>query len=155
MNSRWRHRLAAWLLALAFMPCASAQELQDPAPLQFRNTAEEARFHALTGELRCVMCQNQSLADSNAQIAHDLRREVLQLMRQGRSDDEIVAFLVARYGEFVRYKPAFEPATWLLWLGPAALLLAGGTVVAFVVRRRRADLPPGTGTATADAEQEW
>ena len=156
-------RVATWLsaCALAFallLPVARpahAQAASDPAPLEFRDDAEEARFQALTHELRCVMCQNQSLADSNAQIAHDLRREVLQLMRQGRSDDEIVAFLVARYGEFVRYKPAFEPATWLLWLGPAALLLAGGTVVAFVVRRRRADLPPGTGTATADAEQEW
>ena len=154
MNPRWRRRLAACVLALAFAPGLPAQELQDPAPLQFRSAAEEARFHALTGELRCVMCQNQSLAASNAQIAHDLRREVLQLMRQGRSDDQIVAFLVARYGEFVRYKPAFEPATWLLWCGPALLLVAGGIVVALVVRRRRAELPSGENTP-ADAEQEW
>jgi cytochrome c-type biogenesis protein CcmH len=96
------------------------------------------------------MCQNQSLADSNAQIAHDLRREVLQLMRQGKSDDEVVAFLVARYGEFVRYKPAVEPATWLLWFGPALLLLGGGIVVARIVRARsRRDVP------APSEDQEW
>jgi cytochrome c-type biogenesis protein CcmH len=142
----------AWGLALALVPVrtASAQASTDVAPLQFNDAAEEARFHALTSELRCVMCQNQSLADSNAQIAHDLRREVLDLMRQGKSDDEVVAFLVARYGEFVRYKPAMEPATWLLWFGPALLLLGGGVAVARIVRTRaRRDVPAPT------EDQEW
>jgi cytochrome c-type biogenesis protein CcmH len=142
----------AWGLALALVPVrtASAQASTDVAPLQFHDAAEEARFHALTSELRCVMCQNQSLADSNAQIAHDLRREVLDLMRQGKSDDEVVAFLVARYGEFVRYKPAMEPATWLLWFGPALLLLGGGVAVARIVRTRaRRDVPAPT------EDQEW
>jgi len=129
---------------------AFAQAAGDPTPLQFSDAAEEARFHDLTSELRCVMCQNQSLADSNAQIAHDLRREVLDLMHQGKSDDEIVAFLVARYGEFVRYKPAVEPSTWLLWFGPALLLLGGGIVVARVVRARsRRDVPAPV------EDQEW
>jgi len=144
---------AAWLLAFALLAapaCARAQAAGDSAPLEFRDAAEEARFHALTAELRCVMCQNQSLADSNAQIAHDLRREVLVLMRDGRSDDEIVAFLVQRYGEFVRYKPAMEPATWLLWFGPALLLAGGGFVVYRILRRRgRRDL------AVPGDEQEW
>jgi cytochrome c-type biogenesis protein CcmH len=143
----------AWLLAFALLAapaCARAQAAGDSAPLEFRDAAEEARFHALTAELRCVMCQNQSLADSNAQIAHDLRREVLVLMRDGRSDDEIVAFLVQRYGEFVRYKPAMEPATWLLWFGPALLLAGGGFVVYRIVRHRgRRDL------AVPGDEQEW
>jgi cytochrome c-type biogenesis protein CcmH len=142
----------AFGLALALAPArtASAQASTDVAPLQFHDAAEEARFHALTSVLRCVMCQNQSLADSNAQIAHDLRREVLQLMRQGKSDDEVVAFLVARYGEFVRYKPAVEPATWLLWFGPALLLLGGGIVVARIVRARsRRDVP------APSEDQEW
>src|SRR3546814_15848571 len=89
----------------------SAQVSTNTAPLEFKDAAEEARFHDLTSELRCVMCQNQSLADSDAQIAHDLRRELLDLMHQGKSDDEVVAFLVARYGEFVRYKPAVEPSS--------------------------------------------
>jgi cytochrome c-type biogenesis protein CcmH len=96
------------------------------------------------------MCQNQSLADSNAQIAHDLRREVLSLMREGKSDDEVVAFLVQRYGEFVRYKPTMEPSTWLLWFGPALLLIGGGIVVVRIVRARSR-----RGVAVPDDGQEW
>src|SRR3546814_7803940 len=87
------------LLAFAQVPGLALAQASDPAPLQFTDRAEEKRFHALVSELRCVMCQNQSLADSNAQIAHDLRREVLNLMREGRSDAEVKQFLVARYGE--------------------------------------------------------
>ena len=143
-----RRVLAAVVLALA---CAVAfAQVSDPTPLQFQSSAEEARFRALVTELRCVMCQNQSLADSNAMVAHDLRREVLELMREGRSDAEIKEFLVARYGEFVLYRPRMEGRTWLLWLGPAALLLAGGVVVARIMRRRG-----GGSVAPADDNQEW
>jgi cytochrome c-type biogenesis protein CcmH len=134
---------------LAFAPPASAQA-SDPSPLRFRDAAEEARFRALVSQLRCVMCQNQSLADSNAQIAHDLRREVLDLMREGRDDDAIKRFLVARYGEFVLYRPRVESKTWLLWFGPALLLLAGGVVVARIVRHHAGD-----GSVEADDGQEW
>ena len=139
--------LLAMLLACTTPAFAQAV---DPAPLEFRDQAEARRFHALTAELRCVKCQNQSLADSNAQIAHDLRREVLDLMREGRSDAEVKDFLVARYGEFVLYRPRVEGATWLLWFGPALLVLVGGFVVARIVRRR-ANIAPG---ATDDG-QEW
>ena len=141
-----------WLLALllALAPCVASAQASDPAPLQFTDRAEEQRFHALVSELRCVMCQNQSLADSNARIAHDLRREVLTLMREGRNDDEIEQFLVARYGEFVLYRPRVEAATWLLWFGPAVLLLVGGVVVARVVRRHSGKAPVPT-----DDGQEW
>ena len=145
--------MKTWLLSLLLLlatTAALAQVVSDPAPLRFANTTEEQRFHALVTELRCVMCQNQSLADSNAQIAHDLRREVLALMRQGRSDDEIRAYLVARYGEFVLYKPRIEATTWLLWFGPAVLLLAGGLLVARVVRRHG-----GTTALPVDDAQEW
>ena len=145
---RLRPLLLAALLALA--PPALAQPSADPAPLQYRDAAEEARFHALTAELRCVQCQNQSLADSNAQIAHDLRREVLALMHEGRSDAQVKQFLVERYGEFVLYRPQVESRTWLLWFGPLVLLLAGGGVVALIVRRRTAALPAAT-----DEPQEW
>ncbi|MCC8361754.1 cytochrome c-type biogenesis protein CcmH [Lysobacter sp. A6] len=129
---------------------AQAQVGTDVAPLQFQDKAEEARFHALVAELRCVMCQNQSLADSNAQIAYDLRREVLDLMREGRSDAEIKEFLVARYGEFVLYRPRMEATTWLLWLGPALLLLAGGFVIARIVRKRATTTP-----VAEEPDQEW
>lgn len=138
------------LSALFAVPCAQAQVGTDVAPLQFQDKAEEERFHKLVAELRCVMCQNQSLADSNAQIAFDLRREVLELMREGRTDAQIKDFLVARYGEFVLYRPRMEASTWLLWLGPALLLLAGGFVIARIVRKR------ATATPVADEpDQEW
>lgn len=141
----------AWLLALLLWPwLALAQPMGDPSPLQYRSAAEEARFHALTAELRCVQCQNQSLADSNAQIAQDLRREVLALMHEGRSDAQIRQFLVARYGEFVLYRPQVESRTWLLWFGPLLVLLLGGTAVALVVRRRSVAAP----TTSVD-DQEW
>ena len=141
----------ALLLWLATLPAfAQANQQADAAPLQFRDTSEEQRFHALAAELRCVMCQNQSLADSNALIALSLRREVLELMRAGQSDAQIKDFLVQRYGEFVLYKPRVEGRTWLLWLGPAAILLAGAVVVVVLVRRRPAQPIPRN-----DEPQEW
>ena len=141
-----------WLLALALAALSKLAfaQVSDPAPLAFHDRAEETRFHALVAELRCVMCQNQSLADSNAMVAHDLRREVLGLMREGRSDAEIKDFLVARYGEFVLYRPRVAGKTWLLWLGPIVLLLVGGVVVAHVVRKRA-----GHGSVADDDAQEW
>ena len=136
---------------LASMPAwAQANQQADAAPLQFRDAAEETRFHALATELRCVMCQNQSLADSNALIALELRREVLELMRAGQSDAQIKDFLVQRYGEFVLYKPRVEGRTWLLWLGPALVLLAGAVLVVVLVRRKSAQPLPRN-----DEPQEW
>ncbi len=143
----------AWLLGLMFVivaTIASAQVVTDPAPLRFNSAGEEQRFLHVVTELRCVMCQNQTLADSNAQIARDLRREVLVLMRQGKTDGEIRDYLVARYGEFVLYKPRVEARTWLLWFGPALLLLAGGFVLARVVRQHA-----GPTALSVDDAQEW
>ena len=140
-----------WLCIL-LLACASSlaqAQVSDSTPLVFHDRAEEQRFRSLVTELRCVMCQNQSLADSNAMVAHDLRREVLALMRQGKTDAQIQDYLVARYGEFVLYKPRIEGRTWLLWFGPALLLLAGGFVVAHVVRRHA-----GAGIDVDDS-QEW
>ena len=155
--SAWMSRvLAALLLSLAFAPVrAHAQAGSDPAPLVFADRAEERRFHALVSELRCVMCQNQSLADSDAQIAHDLRREILDLMHEGRSDAEIRQFLVARYGEFVLYRPRVESKTWLLWFGPLLLLLAGGYVVLRVVRLHAGRGPLPKLPQDGDDRQEW
>lgn len=142
--------LLAMLLCIASLPVfAQANQQADAAPLQFRDAAEETRFHSLASQLRCVMCQNQSLADSNALIALQLRREVLDLMRAGRSDGEIKDYLVQRYGEFVLYQPRIEGRTWLLWLGPALLLLVGAGVVVAIVRKRKPQALP------ADDGQEW
>ena len=141
--------LMSFAISLIASP-VSAQVGTDVTPPQFTDSAEERRFHALVSELRCVMCQNQSLADSNAQIAHDLRREVLALMRQGKSDEEVKQFLVARYGEFVLYQPHVRSKTWLLWFGPALLLLVGAVVIARIVRSR------GAGRAVPEDDgQEW
>ena len=140
-----------WIPAFAGMTLAllmSFAHAIDPMP--FKDAAEEARFRALAAELRCVLCQNQSLADSNAQIARDLRDEVLELMRRGKTDAEIKDFLVARYGEFVLYRPQVASSTWLLWFGPALVLLAGGFIVAGLVRRRSAG-----NTTAAEDDQEW
>ena len=152
MSARLSALLRSVLLALLVATAAPAfAQASDPAPLQFRDTAEEARFHRLTAELRCVMCQNQSLADSNAQIAHDLRREVLDLMRQGKDDAQVKRFLVDRYGEFVLYKPEVAPGTYILWFGPLFLLLAGGIWVGRIVTQRSKRPAP----ATDDTDQEW
>ena len=129
-------------LTLAVALPVMAQAVSDPTPLQYRDAAEEARFHALAAELRCVQCQNQSLADSNAQIAHDLRREVLVLMQQGNSDAQIKQFLVDRYGEFVLYRPPMEARNALLWFGPPVALLMGAGVLIWVVRRRSRGIEP-------------
>ena len=142
-----------WLatLAVALPVFAQAGQQTDAAPLVFRNSVEETRFHQLTLQLRCVMCQNQSLADSNALIALQLRHEVLDLMRQGKSDAQIKDYLVQRYGEFVLYNPRFEGSTWLLWVGPALLLLVGAGAITAIVRKRK----PATGNVANDDGQEW
>ena len=151
---RTLHWLLLALLMAAALPAPAQQPLHDPRPLAFRDAAEEARFHDLAAQLRCVQCQNQSLADSNAQIAQDLRREVLQLMQQGHDDAQIKQFLVARYGEFVLYQPPLQPGTWLLWGGPLLLLAAGGVVVLGIVRRRGRNVAPAA-AGNADEGDGW
>ena len=152
-----RALLLGLLLALA-AGAALAQAGPPPTPIEFRDAAEEARFRELSVQLRCVMCQNQSLADSDAPIAHDLRQQVLALMREGRSDAQIKDYLVERYSEFVLYSPPVKPATWGLWFGPLLVLLAGAGVIIAIVRRHARALPTApadvAGTKTED-DQEW
>ena len=107
------------------------------APLVFQDAGQEQRFQTLTEELRCLVCQNQNLADSDAPLAQDLRQEIHDMLVAGRSDEEIRAFLVDRYGDFVLYRPALKGNTLMLWLAPALLLLIGGIAVAWSVRRHR------------------
>jgi cytochrome c-type biogenesis protein CcmH len=103
---------------------------------------QEARYHALIAELRCLVCQNQTIAESNAPLASDLREQVRLQMAAGRSDAEIIDFVTARYGDFVLYRPPFKARTWLLWLGPFALLALVAAIAAAFVRRSRAAAPP-------------
>lgn len=118
-----------WLIAMA---AVAEVEVRD-----FQSASERERYRALIEELRCPQCQNQNLAASDAPIARDLRAEVLRLLREGRSDGEIVDHLVARYGDFVRYRPAWQPSTYLLWLAPGLLLAIAGGVWLWVLRRQR------------------
>lgn len=107
-------------------------------PLEFPTPELKERYIKLSKELRCLVCQNQSLADSNADLAQDLREEVHRLVVSGANDDEVVAFLVDRYGDFVRYRPALNASTILLWVGPLLLLMIGGFVGFRVIRNHAA-----------------
>lgn len=104
--------------------------------IEFVSEAEERRYRALVEEVRCLVCQNQSLADSDADLAGDLRDEILALMRQGRSDMEIKDYLTERYGDFVLYRPPLKPSTWALWIGPWLILGVGLLVLWRSLRRR-------------------
>ena len=121
---------------------------------EFKDEVERERFRSLTEELRCPKCQNQNIADSNAPIATDLRREIFRMLDEGRSDKEIVDFLVMRYGDFVMYKPPLDSRTWLLWYGPFGLLGLGAiALVVLVLRRRRVEAAPER-AALSTAERE-
>ena len=104
---------------------------------KFDSKAEEQHFKDLIEELRCLVCQNQSLLDSDAELAHDLRAEVYDMIQAGKSDEEIVEFLVTRYGDFVLYNPPVKPSTWLIWFGPFVLLLVAAFLLLRAVRRQK------------------
>lgn len=125
--------LAALLLMTLGVPVARAVEPSE----MLANPALEARARAISRELRCLVCQNESIDESNADLAHDLRVLVRQRLVAGDTDRQVIDYIVARYGQFVLLDPPFEPVTWLLWLGPPALLLGAGTALALRSRRRR------------------
>lgn len=125
--------LAAFALTLSVIGAAHAAI----DAYEFRDDAERARYSELTKELRCPKCQNQDIADSNAPIAADLRKEIFRMLGEGQTNQQIIDFMVDRYGDFVRYKPALSAKTWLLWFGPAGLLLGGLVVIGVIVVRRR------------------
>jgi cytochrome c-type biogenesis protein CcmH len=117
-------------------------------------SAADARLKSIADELRCLVCQNQTISDSNASLAVDLRNQIKEQIAAGKSDDEIREYMVTRYGDFVLYRPPFKAITLLLWLGPPALLGAGFLLFWAVVRRRRAVAPapePGRDRAAIEA----
>lgn len=115
---------------------AGLAQAKEAAPMA-ADLEVEKRMVAISEELRCLVCQNESLSGSHAELAQDLRREIRTLIAQGKTDKEILDFMVARYGDFVRYRPPVKPTTWLLWGGPF-LLLGGGIAALIVFLRRRA-----------------
>jgi cytochrome c-type biogenesis protein CcmH len=124
------------LLALPLLAHAEPEPGGSKAPLQFKDDTERERFKDLTEGLRCLVCQNQTLADSDASLAQDLRREIHELMQKGKSDQQIVEFLVSRYGDFVLYRPPVKTTTYALWFGPFLLLILGLFVLTYMIRRR-------------------
>jgi len=128
-------RLAfSWALALTLaVPLGAVAGEAAPAA---DDPVLEARVLAIAGELRCLVCQNQTIADSHADLAQDLRRQVREMIQQGKSDREVIDYMTARYGDFVLYRPPLKATTALLWFGPA-LLFAGGIVGLVIVLRRR------------------
>ncbi len=127
----------AFFLAILLSSISAAQIKVDQEPLVFDNPQQQERFNNLTEELRCLVCQNQNLADSDAPLAHDLRSEIFDMMQAGKTDDEIKSFLIERYGDFVLYRPPVQGNTLVLWLAPVFLLLGGGAVVVFGIRKRK------------------
>ena len=118
------------------------------------NEALQTREMALAAQLRCVVCQNQTVAESHAPMAADMRREIRAQMAQGRSDAEVVAFFEQRYGAFVRYNPPWKPSTWVLWGGPFLVVIAGLLLLRRTLRRRQAP-PPALSDAQRQQVQAW
>ena len=138
--------IAVWMLSAPALAVQPDEIMKDPA--------QEARARNLSRELRCMVCQNQSIDDSDAPLAKDLRVLVRERIAKGDSDSDVISFLVARYGDFVLYRPPVKSTTWLLWFGPLVLLIVGGVVWWQVARRRpRGDQPamPGTASTTGTA----
>lgn len=131
-------RAAALLLALVVASAAA----KEATPLADDPVVEQ-RLIGIAEEMRCLVCQNESLAGSRADLAMDLRRELRELIRQGRSDAEIKEFMVARYGDFVLYRPPVKPTTWILWAGPFALMAGALTGLLVFLRRRPSGETPG------------
>jgi cytochrome c-type biogenesis protein CcmH len=137
-----RRSQASWLAFTLAVSALGGGAFAEPpaAPIdahgQLTNPALQARFESITKELRCLQCQNESIADSNADLARDLRRQVREMLVAGKGDDAIFSFMTDRYGEFVRFAPPLSPKTALIWGAPFFMLLLGGTIVYRVARQR-------------------
>lgn len=131
-----------WLTLLLALQCLLPAHANEATPLA-EDPVVEKRMVAISEELRCLVCQNESLAGSRADLALDLKREIRGLIKAGKSDAEIMDFMVSRYGDFVRYRPPVNPVTWLLWFGPFVLLIGAVFVLYRMVRgSQRAGTPP-------------
>ena len=128
--------IVIFLLIISFTAVAQKTGVQEP--LVFASQQQQERFNKLTEELRCLVCQNQNLADSDAPLAHDLRREVHEMVLAGRTNEQIKQFLVTRYGDFVLYRPPVQKNTYLLWLAPLVLLLIGALILRSSISKRSA-----------------
>ena len=135
-----RHIFLITILMASFPLFAAGPVEGDKEPLVFDSTEQEERFKQLTVELRCLVCQNQNLADSDAPLAQDLRKEIHDMLMAGQGDEEIKTFMVERYGDFVLYRPPVQGNTLLLWAMPALFLFVGAIAVIVAVRKRNLKL---------------
>lgn len=140
-------------LVLAIVLCLSPLASAVDSGQRFEDPGEQARYEQLIRDLRCLVCQNESIADSNAPLASDLRREVHDLIAKGRSDAEIRTFLTDRYGDFVLYRPPLRPRTLLLWSAPILFLLGGLGLVGVIVARRARAARADPGSLDEEPEQ--
>ncbi|MGI9335444.1 MAG: cytochrome c-type biogenesis protein [Gammaproteobacteria bacterium] len=143
-------RIQSALLAFALVPLAMGAAFE---PLEFASPELERRYRVLTAELRCLVCQNQNLADSDADLAGDLRRQVHEMLQRGETDAAIVDYMVQRYGEFVLYKPPLRPATALLWGAPLLLGAGGLALLAYLLRRRATSAGPAGALSEHERER--
>ena len=127
--------MAKWI-ALLLAACLSWPVLANEAAPAVADPVLEARMLSITSELRCLVCQNQTIADSHAELADDLRRQVREMLVRGDTDKQIIDYMTARYGDFVLYRPPVKVTTWLLWFGPGLLLVGGLAALALVLRQR-------------------
>ena len=143
------------LLVVSSVAIVARGQLRRPESNEPPDPAVEQRLAKLSQELRCLVCQNETLADSRADLAEDLRDEIRIQIRAGKSDQEIIAFLTQRYGDFILYRPPVRPTTYLLWFGPFVLLLAGLAILFLYVKRRRdmIDEQPLSNADRAQAEK--
>jgi cytochrome c-type biogenesis protein CcmH len=150
LNTRGRKQITLLLILALMSPLSWAKEA---APVA-EDPVIEKRMLALSEDLRCLVCQNESLAGSRADFANDLRREIREQIKEGKKDQEIIDFLVERYGDFVLYNPPMKPTTYLLWIGPFAFLLIGAGILFFYLkmRRRQIEEPPLTADQHRHAE---
>lgn len=140
-----------WLTLVLLALSAVSLQAREAAPLA-PDEATEKRLVAISSELRCLVCQNESLSGSHAELANDLRREIRTLIQEGKSDAEIMDFMVSRYGDFVRYRPPLKGTTLLLWFGPG-LLLVGGLGALLIYLRRRSKAIDDSPLSTAEQQQ--
>nr|WP_320136819.1 cytochrome c-type biogenesis protein [uncultured Amphritea sp.] len=143
-----RHALLVILLSVSALANAAIDTYE------FKDDATRERFQSLAAELRCPKCQNQNIADSNSPIAEDLRNELHRMLEEGADDQQVIDFMVGRYGEFVLYRPRMTEQTYLLWYGPAGLLVIGVVVVLLVSGKRKKAEPGKPKTNLSDAEKQ-
>ena len=127
--------MKTWLIVLMLALATLSAQAKEAAPLA-QDEAVEKRLVDISSELRCLVCQNESLSGSHAELANDLRREIRTLIKDGKSDKEIMGFMVDRYGDFVRYRPPLKGSTFLLWFGPGLFMVGGITALVLYLRRR-------------------